>query len=293
MELNDAIENFLTYLNVERGLSLNSMINYKIDLNLFLTSMKTFKLAQYLSNEDIENFIYYMESKSLSASTILRRISTVKSFYKYLQSISLIKDETNLIDLPKMPKRLPEVLSLEEVEKLLDAPNIARIEGLRDKAMLELMYGSGLRVSELLNLEIKNVNLENSIIRIIGKGNKERIIPFSSYALDYLKLYYNKFRSRVIYKKSKYLFISKKGEPLSRQYFWKQIKRYAEKSGIQANVSPHTLRHSFATHLLEGGADLRLVQELLGHSKIDTTEIYTHVSSKRILSAYDLYMNKK
>lgn len=292
MELNDAREKFIEYEIVEKGLSVQTINSYNDDLKLFFSSLNEIKFASHLNNDDINNFIISMANNKNDPKTIIRRISTVKSFYHFLQNENILIDETFKINLPKTKKNLPDVLSIEEVELLLDAPNINKIEGLRDKAMLELMYASGLRVSELLELKLKQINFDEGLIRIKGKGSKERIIPFGEYALYYLNEYIDKFRSKREYKKSQYLFISKKGDKLTRQFFWRQIKKYALKSGITCNVSPHTLRHSFATHLLESGADLRLVQELLGHSNIATTEIYTHVSSKRILSAYDLYMNK-
>lgn len=293
MEINDARDNFLQYLIVEKGLSSQTVSNYSDDLKHFILSLNEFKLTSHLTNDDINNFIISMANKGNTPSTIIRRISTVKSFYHFLQQEQYIIDETYKISLPKMNKALPDVLSIEEVEALLEAPNMDRIEGIRDKAMLELMYSSGLRVSELLDLKLKQINFKEGLIRIKGKGNKERLIPFGEYALEYLIIYIEKFRSLKEYRNSQFLFISKLGTQLTRQFFWKQIKKYALEAGIESNVSPHTLRHSFATHLLEGGADLRLVQELLGHSNIATTEIYTHVSSKRILSAYDLFMNRK
>ncbi len=292
MELNDAREKFIEYEIIEKGLSNQTIKSYNDDLKLFFASLKEIKLASHLNNDDINNFIISMVNNKNNPRTIIRRISSIKSFYHFLQNEKILIDETHKINLPKAKKSLPDVLSIEEVESLLDAPNINKIEELRDKAMLELMYASGLRVSELLELKFNQINFDEGLIRIKGKGSKERIIPFGEYALFYLNEYIDKFRSKREYKKSIYLFISKKGDKLTRQFFWKQIKKYASIAGITCNVSPHTLRHSFATHLLESGADLRLVQELLGHSNIATTEIYTHVSSKRILSAYDLYMNR-
>ena len=169
-------------------------------------------------------------------------------------------------------------------------PDITKPSGIRDRAMLEIMYACGLRVSELLTIEKKNVSLETSTIRIFGKGAKERVVPVSDFALEYLIKYINEVRNYSKNRQSKYIFLNEDGKPISRQYFWQILKKYSEKAGIIVNVTPHTLRHCFATHLLENGADLRAVQEMLGHSKINTTQIYTHVSSKRILSAYDKLM---
>ncbi len=291
MELIDAEEKFIQYLIVEKGLSKTTIEDYKDDLKYFFASIKVYKLAEHLTNSDIENFIQKMDNKK--PKTILRRVSTIKSFYAFLQNENVLIDETHKIRLLKPDKTLPDVLSIEEVESLFNAPNMNKLEGIRDRAMLEIMYATGLRVSELLSLQLKSINLKDCVIRIKGKGAKERIVPFSTYALEYLNKYLNEFRNKRIYNSSSYLFISKKGTPLTRQFFFKQIRKYAISAGIDEHVSPHTLRHSFATHLLEAGADLKLVQELLGHSSISTTQIYLNVSSQRILSAYDLYMNKK
>lgn len=293
MDLNDAKERFMQFLLIEKGLSIKTITSYEEDIEMFFLSLKGLKLTQHLNNEDVENFIMSMAENGNSVKTILRRVSCVKSFYRFLQDEGIIHDLTSKIELPKSEKSIPVVLSKEEVEMLLEAPNIAKNEGLRDRAMLELMYASGLRVSELLTLEIKNVNLKENIVRVKGKGSKDRIIPFGEFAADYIKLYINQFRSKIEYKNCKYLFIGKSGKPLSRQFYWKQIKKYATEVGLEQNITPHTLRHSFATHLLESGADLRLVQELLGHSNINTTEIYTHISTVRIASLYDTLWQKQ
>ncbi len=293
MELEDAKELFFQHLIVEKGLALSTLQDYEDDLKFFFLSLRGVKLAQYLDNDDIEHFMRVMAEKNNTPTTILRRVSTVRSFYHFLQREEIIEDHSNQIGLPKPGKYYPDVLSKEEVETLFEMPDMSKKEGIRDRAMLEMMYASGLRVSELLSLELKNINFKEGILRVKGKGSKDRMIPFGEYANDFALLYFNQFRSKKEYRNAKCFFLSKKGEPLSRQFFWKQIKKYSLKAGITINVTPHTLRHSFATHLLEGGADLRLVQELLGHSNIKTTEIYTHISSKRILNAYDLYMKRK
>ncbi len=219
--------------------------------------------------------------------------TTIRSFYAYLNKSNLINVSLNGFYLPKMDRLLPNVLSFEEVEALLDAPDISKPYQARDKAMLETLYSSGLRVSELVNLEKGNINFTNAYLNITGKGNKQRIVPLGEFAMYYIKYYYDNFRRFNKGAKSKYLFLNKDGQPLSRIYFYKQIKKYAIQANISSEISPHTLRHSFATHLLENGANLKQVQQMLGHSKIETTQIYTHVSTKRILSAYDKYMNNK
>ena len=228
--------------------------------------------------------------KFFGFKTILRHISTLKSFYLFLINEKKIKCNIDQLDLPKKPHHLPTVLSFEEVDSLLEQPDLSKPAGIRDRAMLEVMYATGLRVSELLTIEKKNLSIEKKQIRIFGKGAKERYVPISTFALEYLIKYINEVRNESPYHNSKYIFINKEGKPLSRQAFWQIIKNYASKAGIIENVTPHTLRHCFATHLLENGADLRSVQEMLGHSDISTTQIYTHVSSKRIRSAYDMFM---
>ena len=204
--------------------------------------------------------------------------------------MSYFKGDVPEIESPKKPSRLPTCLSIEEVEALLDAPDLKTDTGIRDKAMLELMYASGLRVSELINLEKKNLNLVKGIVTIFGKGAKQRKVPVGEFAMEFVVKYINEVRGKYSKGGSKYLFLNRSGQPLSRVFFFKQVRKYAEMAGIDKTISPHTLRHSFATHLLEGGAQLRAVQEMLGHTNIATTQIYTHVSTKRILSAYDLLM---
>ena len=229
----------------------------------------------------------------LSVPTILRRISSTKNFYLFLEREHIINFEINELDKPKGAKKLPVCISIEEVEALLNSPDLEKNEGQRDKAMLEVMYSSGLRISELLNLTMRQINFDRGMLRIVGKGNKERIVPIGDYALEYLIKYINEGRRKNINRNSDYVFLNRYGEPLSRVYFFKQVKKYAKDAGIKVEISPHTLRHCFATHMLENGAELRAVQEMLGHANIATTQIYTNISSKRILSAYDLYSKRK
>ena len=205
-------------------------------------------------------------------------------------SENLLEANVELIDVPKKESYLPSVLSFEEIDLLLEQPDLNKPTGIRDKAMLELMYATGLRVSELLTIEKKNLSLTKNLIRIFGKGAKERFVPISEFAMDYLIKYINEVRNKSKFRDSKYIFINEKGKPLTRQFFWQQVKKYAESADIEVNVSPHTLRHCFATHLLENGAELLSVQKMLGHSNVATTQIYTHISSKRIRSAYDMFM---
>lgn len=293
MEIIDAIDLFSQYLTVEKGLSLNTVNSYLDDLKRFFMYFKDKKEVSELSPYDLNSFVNYELNSGLTVPTALRRLSSIRSFYSFLKKEGYYEGELPEVDPPKKPKELPNCLSIEEVESLLEAPNMKSPSGIRDKAMLELMYASGLRVSELLNLEKRNVNLNKGIVTIFGKGAKERKVPMGDFALEYVVKYLNEVRDLFHGRDSKYLFLNRQGKPLSRVYFFKQIRKYAESVGIETQISPHTLRHCFATHMLEGGAELRAVQEMLGHTNIATTQIYTHISTKRIINAYDLFMNKK
>ena len=293
MEINDAANLFAQYLLVEKGLSKKTVDAYLTDLKLFFKYFKDKKDTEDLNPYDINSFMLYGASLGRKPSTTLRRVASIKHFYLFLKKDGYYKDEIPEIEGPKKEKILPTYLSVEEVERLLDAPNMKSPSGIRDKAMLELMYASGLRVSELLELEKANINLKKGIVIVFGKGAKERKVPMGDFALEYVVKYINQVRGKFHGADSKYLFLNKKGKPISRVYFFKQIKKYASEVGIEKEISPHTLRHCFATHLLEGGAQLRTVQEMLGHANIATTQIYTHVSKDRIISAYDLFINKK
>lgn len=293
MDIIDAQENFVQYLYAEKGLTAQTVKSYLEDLKQFFIFLEDKKDTCELKGIDLINFLEFEMENDMSVSTSLRRLSSTKSFYLFLKRENLLNDEIPDIITPKKPEHLPRCLTLEEVEDLLNAPDLKKKDGIRDKAMLELMYSSGLRVSELLQLEKSKIDLKHNIVSIVGKGEKQRKIPVGEYAASFIFDYIEKVRNLNPGKENKYLFLSKYGKPLSRQYFFKIIKKYALEVGITKNISPHTLRHCFATHMLENGAQLRAVQEMLGHSNIATTQIYTHVSSKRILSAYDLYMNKK
>lgn len=297
MKIIDAIDLFSQYCYAEKGLSKQTVSSYLEDIKQLMSFYQKSKLERvYVSDilgVDLLEFLRNELSEQKSVSTALRRLSSTRSFFLFLEKEGYLNEEILDIEPPKKEKRLPTCLSLEEVESLLNAPNMKKKDGIRDKAMLETMYASGLRVSELLSLEKGRVDLEKGIVTIFGKGAKQRSVPLGEFASFYIKKYLKEVRKDNPGNKSKYLFLSKYGKPLSRVYFFKQIKKYAEQVGIKENISPHTLRHCFATHLLENGAELKAVQEMLGHTNIATTQIYTHVSSKRILSAYDLYMKQK
>ena len=292
MDLNEASNLYFQYLRVEKGVTNDTIHNYMYDLRKFFGVLKK-QNTDDLKASDIQEFIRIQTQNMLSVPTILRRISSTKNFYLFLEREHIVNFEINELDKPKGSKKLPVCISIEEVEALLNSPDLDKNEGQRDKAMLEVMYSSGLRISELLNLTMRQINFDRGMLRIVGKGNKERIVPIGDYALEYLNKYINEGRRKNINRNSDFVFLNRYGEPLSRVYFFKQVKKYAKDAGIRVEISPHTLRHCFATHMLENGAELRAVQEMLGHANIATTQIYTNISSKRILSAYDLYSKRK
>ncbi len=293
MKIDDAIDLFFQYLTVEKGVQPQTIQAYANDLKQFFKSFKNKESVDDLLVSDLTDFIKIQNRQSRANATILRRLSSTKHFYRFLEKEKLLADSVPKIDSPRAIKKLPVSLSIEEVESLLEAPDLDKAEGLRDRAMLEVMYSSGLRVSELIKLERSQVNFIHGIVTIYGKGNRERRVPIGEYALEYLVKYIEEARVKNVGKNSKYLFLNRYGKELSRQYFFRQVKKYATYAGIKEDVSPHTLRHSFATHMLDRGAELRAVQEMLGHQNIATTQIYTHISSNRILSAYDLYAKRK
>lgn len=293
MEISDAIDLYEQYILAEKGLSVQTVKSYLEDLKQFFAFFEQRKQVEDLLGTDLLDFLRHEFSIGLSASTSLRRLSSTRSFFLFLKREGYLQDEIPEIETPKKPEHLPNCLSVEEVDNLLDMPDGDKPESIRDRAMLETMYATGLRVSELLGLERARVNLKKGIITVLGKGAKERKVPLGEYAIDCIINYLDKVRCKNVGRDSKYLFLNRYGQPLSRQFFFKQVKKYAALAGIETSISPHTLRHCFATHLLENGAQLIAVQKMLGHSNIATTQIYTHISTKRILSAYDLYMNKK
>lgn len=292
MKLDDACDLYFQYLRVEKGVSNETIRNYAYDLKQFFIALPKQSTDDMLST-DITDFVTIQMKNQLSVPTILRRISSTMNFYLFLEREHIIDFVVKDFDRPRKMKNLPKIISVEQVEDLLNAPDLSKDEGFRDRTMLELMYCSGLRVSELLSLKVKQINLEKQIIDVIGKGSKQRKVPVGEYALDFVKQYIEEHRIHNPGKKSNYLFLNRYGKPLSRQYFFLQIKKYAKEAGIEEDISPHTLRHCFATHMLENGAELRALQEMLGHTNLSTTQIYTNISTKRILDAYDLFTKRK
>lgn len=290
MEIKDAVDLFQQYVLVERGLSPQTWVSYLEDLQAFFNYFSDKKDTSDLLETDLYEFLKFELSLGKSVSTALRRLSSTRSFYLFLKKEGYFIGNIPDIETPKKPKHLPNCLSEEEIDRLLEAPDLTSPSGIRDRAMLETMYSSGLRVSELLNLKRGQVNLNKCIITVFGKGAKERKVPIAEYAVEYIKKYINEVRNKSEFKKSDYLFLNRSGNPLSRVYFFKKVREYAELVGIEMTISPHTLRHSFATHLLNHGAQLRMVQGMLGHTNIATTQIYTHVSSEKLKSDYDKIM---
>jgi integrase/recombinase XerD len=293
MEIAEAENLFFSYLTVEKGVGKETLIDYKEDLKLFFQAFPDKKEVSDLHVRDLHDFMIKQAEDNRSSSTILRRLSCTRHFYSFLASEGYLEEDVPKIEGPELSKKLPVVLSNEEVDALLAQPDLSKDSGFRDKAMLETMYATGLRVSELIALKLGDVSLVNHVITLIGKGNKQRSVPLSDFAQDYLEKYLRGPRARNPGHATPYIFLNQRGKPLSRQYFFMQVKKYATQAGIEKTISPHTLRHCFATHLLENGASLRAVQEMLGHSNIATTQIYTQVSSARIMSAYDLYSKRK
>ncbi|MDY0100433.1 MAG: site-specific tyrosine recombinase/integron integrase [Bacilli bacterium] len=293
MLINDAIDLFFQYLIVEKGVSKETINAYQQDFKQFFKVFNDRKTTKDLFISDLTDFIKIQSKNKMATATILRRLSSTKHFYRFLEKEQLFSESVPKISGPRPLRKLPHTLTEEEVEFLFEMPDLEKPEGLRDRAMLEVMYSSGLRVSELLALERGHINYVHGLVSVVGKGNKERRVPIGEFALEYLAKYIEEGRSKNPGKNTKYIFLNRYGKPLSRQYFFLQIKKYALDAGISKDVSPHTLRHSFATHLYDHGAELRAIQEMLGHQNISTTEIYTHVSSKRIKDAYDLYIKRK
>ncbi|MDI3540929.1 Tyrosine recombinase XerD [Koleobacter methoxysyntrophicus] len=284
------VNEFLTFLQVEKGLSKNTLDSYGRDLKKYIEFLKSQKILSFSETNRtiIISYFLQLQKKGHASSTISRNLASIRSFYQFLvRERYLDKDPTINLESPKLEKRLPKVLSIKEVDLLLEQPDIKKPLGLRDKAMLELLYATGIRVTELITLDITDVELDMGYIKCLGKGSKERIVPIGSEAVKFLEQYILTERKKLIKKREeKALFVNHHGYRLTRQGFWKIIKRYAKRAKINKQITPHTLRHSFATHLLENGADLRSVQELLGHADISTTQIYTHITKKRLREVY-------
>lgn len=273
---------FIAYLKIEKNLSENTITSYHFDLVRFENYLLNQKTSlSSAKTQQVSHFVTTLYDLGLAAPSIARNLSTIRNFYKFLYVQGYIEsDPTRLIDTPKLPAKLPSVLSITKVLSLLEQPDLSSDLGRRDRAMLEFLYGTGVRVSEMTSIKIRDFSPDDGLVRVTGKGGKERLIPCGMLAIDFVNRYLDKVRPSLVKPKSKpldCLFLNWRGNPMTRMGFWKILRNYCKKAGLQEQVSPHTLRHSFATHLLEGGADLRAVQEMLGHSDISTTQIYTHL----------------
>lgn len=282
---------FLQYLSVEQGVSNNTIAAYGSDIRKLFSFCQDNAIAslQLISSETVKNFLYYDKKDGASAATLARRLAAFKAFFSFLVDEGMVADNpTEALSASNKGLHLPKILSGQEVENLLQQPDILTFLGLRDRAMLELLYATGMRVSELVGLNLSSVHKDMKYIVCFGKRAKERLVPVGEIALDFLNRYLEKARPQLVKdKEEKALFLNSRGGRLTRQAIWLLLKEHAQKAGITKELTPHTLRHSFATHLLENGADLRIVQEMLGHSDISTTQIYTHLTKKHLRDIYD------
>jgi integrase/recombinase XerD len=291
--LDHLLDLYSNYLLVEKGLSNNTLESYTRDLSRFLDALKKFDISSIVEvdNTTILKHLIILRQEGLGARSRARHLVSIRGFFRFLVLEKILEhDPSRLVDLPKTGLRLPDVLSADEVMSLLNAPDSNKATGMRDAAMLELLYAAGLRVSELVTLKVLDVNLDAGFVRVLGKGDKERVVPIGTYAKSKIMIFIETARPRLLKTiQSPYLFVARAGKPMTRQGFWKLLNKYATAAGIMKKITPHSLRHSFATHLLEGGADLRAVQMMLGHVDISTTQIYTHVARDRLKQVHGKY----
>lgn len=291
-EFQYAIEDYIHFIQVERQLSVNTLASYRRDLESYVHFLKEAEGMSDFSVVERTTILRHLEqlrAQGKTSRTVARHISSIRSFHQFLLREKRAEtDPTVHLEMPTIEQKLPNILSIEEIEALLTAPNKSKPQGIRDLAMLELLYGSGMRISELIALDLADIHLTMGFVRVFGKGGKERIIPLGKSALSAINAYLNGARGQLQgkYPKTDAFFINQRGKRLTRQGCWKLMKEHALKAGIQHELTPHTLRHSFATHLVENGADLRAVQEMLGHADISTTQIYTHISKTRLSEVY-------
>lgn len=292
--MEDELKDFMHFLIVEKALAKNTIVSYERDLKAYVKYIKTVENVQSINGIgriQIVHFLGQLKEQGKSSRTIARNIASIRAFHQFLLREKVAEQDPSVhIETPQLERTLPKVLNLQEVERLLEAPKLTTHYGLRDKAMLELLYATGIRVSELIGLNLDDAHLTMGFVRCIGKGNKERIIPLGRTAATAIQEYLNKGRPQFIKnQREESLFVNHHGRRLTRQGFWKILKGLTKEAGIEKDLTPHTLRHSFATHLLENGADLRAVQEMLGHSDISTTQIYTHVTKTRLKDVYSQF----
>ena len=285
------VQDFINYLSIERNLSGNTIDAYRNDLGRYCSFLEDegVKRPDQIDIKVIQKFINTLADFGLVASSLSRNFSSIRSFHKFLLGENLVQENpTDMLQSPRLPARLPKILDLSEIEAIMSMIDIGTNKGIRDRAIIETLYSTGVRVSELISMEMNNVYFQHNVIRVFGKGSKERIVPFGEKAKNYLKNYITAVRSLLQRgtKSGEILFLNMRGAPLTRMGIWKIIQQYVKLAGIKKQVSPHVFRHSFATHLLEGGANLRAVQEMLGHSDISTTQIYTHLDREYLIEQH-------
>jgi integrase/recombinase XerD len=284
------LDEFLYHLVVERGLTENTIVSYRADLSDFIAFLCKRKVAglDQADKDTILAYLYALQLKGRSSATVSRHMAALRMFFRFLvREGTLHIDPTADLESPKQHQKLPRVLNTEEVDLLLGQPMGGEPCGIRDKAMLELLYATGIRVTELISLDLEHIHIDNGFIRCYGKGKKERMVPLGDVAARCLQEYLDRGRPKLMRDRNQAFFVNQHGRRLTRQGFWKILRKYAKSAGITKEVSPHTIRHSFATHLLENGADIRSVQEMLGHSDISTTQIYTHLTKNKLKEIYD------
>ena len=288
--MKELIAEFINYLSVERGLSKNTIAAYGSDLEHFLVYLESKGIADIdrIKRQDIMSYLLSRKDNNISGNSISRGLVAIKMFYRFLIQERLAREDVaSILESPKLIRPIPSVLLLSEVDKILASPNLRDPIGIRDKAVIELLYATGMRVSEVVDLPIEGLNLDMGFVKCRGKGDKERIVPIGNKAKEALSRYIDRVRPVMAGKRQdKHLFLSRLGKKISRQTFWKMIKKYTKMARIKKDITPHTLRHSFATHLLERGADLRVVQEMLGHADISKTQLYTHINKERLKSIH-------
>jgi integrase/recombinase XerD len=293
IKLDELADQFINYLVVEKGLSKNTISSYSADLSLYLDFLKANGISRIVDSDTalVLNHLILLRNGGLGPRSRARHLVTIRGFYRFLLQEKLMKtNPAKMVDLPKTGRKLPGVLNVEEVTVLLNAPDPSKPLGLRDGAMLELLYAAGLRVSELVSVGLVDINLEACFVRVLGKGSKERVVPIGQTARERVSVYITSARPVLLKgRPCPHLFVTRLAKPMTRQGFWKILKQAARKAGIPRNITPHTLRHSFASHLLERGADLRSVQVMLGHVDISTTQIYTHVAPEQLKAVHTQY----
>lgn len=292
--MDEQVMEYLHYLLIERGLSDNTRKSYQRDLNQYLVFLHNEEIKDWQSVDrfTIVAFLQFLQEENKSAATITRMVTSLRRFHQFLRQERFVDhDPMQHIESPKKRQKLPDTLNVNEVERLIETPDTKKVLGIRDRAILEVMYATGMRVSELIGVKLNDLHLSMGLLQTTGKGDKERIVPLGDIAIQWIETYLDEARPLLCQKhpEEEHLFVNGHGTGLSRQGIWKNLKALVLKAGIMKNVTPHTLRHSFATHLLENGADLRTVQELLGHADISTTQIYTHITKKRMADVYKQY----